>query len=182
MSVPLTNSEKQILFVFLLLNLVGIFYIIAIRLLEILGDTTNPFYQFTASLMPPNLVLGLSLMISSFVLFYWLIWTRYSGASLFPSIRRERQRRRAQISQTPVYDEDWFDVPLSDTESPSPQSSFPQHSPNITKTQESKPSTPASGVCNYCKKRVFLPYRCHRCQGLYCADHRFPETHDCLFK
>lgn len=38
----------------------------------------------------------------------------------------------------------------------------------------------ASTICHYCLKTApELPYRCSKCGGLYCSDHRLPETHDC---
>jgi len=33
--------------------------------------------------------------------------------------------------------------------------------------------------CNYCGTEVFLPFKCHLCGGLYCAEHRLPESHSC---
>ena len=38
----------------------------------------------------------------------------------------------------------------------------------------------ASSHCNYCLKPTPLPYRCSRCEGGYCHDHRLPEEHNCL--
>ena len=37
----------------------------------------------------------------------------------------------------------------------------------------------ASGICNYCLTVTPLTYKCHRCGGFYCAEHRLPEKHNC---
>lgn len=37
----------------------------------------------------------------------------------------------------------------------------------------------ASNHCNYCLTSLPFPYRCHRCGGWYCAEHRLPERHNC---
>jgi len=37
----------------------------------------------------------------------------------------------------------------------------------------------ASSHCNHCLKPVPLPYRCYRCGGWYCEEHRLPERHNC---
>ena len=36
----------------------------------------------------------------------------------------------------------------------------------------------ASGICNYCLIKAFT-YKCHRCKGYYCSEHRLPENHNC---
>jgi len=36
-----------------------------------------------------------------------------------------------------------------------------------------------SSHCNYCLTPVSFPYRCHRCAGWYCDEHRLPERHNC---
>jgi len=35
--------------------------------------------------------------------------------------------------------------------------------------------------CDYCRKKILeiLPWECHRCNGIYCSDHRLPEDHLC---
>jgi len=46
-----------------------------------------------------------------------------------------------------------------------------------------KETTPSKSVlvseCEQCGKAVFLPFRCWRCDGFFCYDHRLPENHDC---
>jgi len=37
----------------------------------------------------------------------------------------------------------------------------------------------ASSHCNYCLTPIPLPYRCYRCEGWYCENHRLPEQHHC---
>lgn len=37
----------------------------------------------------------------------------------------------------------------------------------------------ASGICNYCLALTPLTYKCHRCGGFYCNEHRLPEKHNC---
>jgi hypothetical protein len=37
----------------------------------------------------------------------------------------------------------------------------------------------ASSHCNYCLASFSLTYRCHRCGGWYCEEHRLPERHNC---
>ncbi|MFX0132560.1 MAG: AN1-type zinc finger domain-containing protein [Candidatus Hodarchaeota archaeon] len=37
----------------------------------------------------------------------------------------------------------------------------------------------ASGICNYCLIRFALTYKCKRCKGYYCSEHRLPEKHNC---
>ena len=36
----------------------------------------------------------------------------------------------------------------------------------------------ASGICNFCLIKAFT-YKCHRCRGYYCGEHRLPEKHNC---
>jgi len=38
---------------------------------------------------------------------------------------------------------------------------------------------PTPSFCHYCLREVYMPYRCHRCGGYYCSEHRFPWRHDC---
>ena len=38
---------------------------------------------------------------------------------------------------------------------------------------------PTPSFCHYCLEEVYMPYRCHRCGGYYCSEHRFPWRHDC---
>ena len=33
--------------------------------------------------------------------------------------------------------------------------------------------------CDYCGREVALPFRCHLCGGIFCAEHRLPESHRC---
>jgi hypothetical protein len=33
--------------------------------------------------------------------------------------------------------------------------------------------------CNYCLEPYAFPFKCHRCGGWYCQEHRLPERHDC---
>ena len=35
--------------------------------------------------------------------------------------------------------------------------------------------------CDYCGKEVDLPFTCPYCGGHFCAEHRLPENHECLF-
>jgi len=48
---------------------------------------------------------------------------------------------------------------------------------------EEKPETKIKSVlvseCEQCGKAVFLPFRCWRCDGFFCYDHRLPENHNC---
>ncbi|MEM3586205.1 MAG: zinc finger AN1 domain-containing stress-associated protein [Candidatus Jordarchaeaceae archaeon] len=37
----------------------------------------------------------------------------------------------------------------------------------------------ASGICNYCLIVIPLAYKCRRCGGFYCEEHRLPEKHNC---
>lgn len=36
-----------------------------------------------------------------------------------------------------------------------------------------------SSFCNYCLAPVSLPFKCKRCGGWYCKNHRLPEEHNC---
>ena len=38
---------------------------------------------------------------------------------------------------------------------------------------------PSHSFCHYCLKPVALPFRCNRCGGYYCEEHRLPERHNC---
>ena len=38
---------------------------------------------------------------------------------------------------------------------------------------------PTPSFCHYCLEEVYMPYRCHRCGGYYCSEHRFPWRHNC---
>ena len=33
--------------------------------------------------------------------------------------------------------------------------------------------------CQYCGKEESFPFKCQYCQGLFCAEHRLPENHNC---
>lgn len=35
------------------------------------------------------------------------------------------------------------------------------------------------GKCDVCGKEVAMPFKCAFCGGLYCGDHRLPESHNC---
>ena len=39
--------------------------------------------------------------------------------------------------------------------------------------------SPVSGSCAICGEGTTLPFRCKFCGGLFCADHRLPENHNC---
>jgi predicted nucleic acid binding AN1-type Zn finger protein len=34
-------------------------------------------------------------------------------------------------------------------------------------------------TCDVCGRHENLPYRCSRCGGTFCAEHRLPENHNC---
>jgi membrane associated rhomboid family serine protease len=34
-------------------------------------------------------------------------------------------------------------------------------------------------TCDVCGRHVDMPYRCNRCGGTYCSEHRLPENHSC---
>jgi len=36
--------------------------------------------------------------------------------------------------------------------------------------------------CDVCGKTVELPYKCHYCGGVFCAEHHLPENHNCQYK
>ncbi|MEM2876090.1 MAG: zinc finger AN1 domain-containing stress-associated protein [Candidatus Bathyarchaeia archaeon] len=36
-----------------------------------------------------------------------------------------------------------------------------------------------SAFCNYCLAQTSLPFKCRRCGGWYCNEHRLPEMHNC---
>jgi len=40
-------------------------------------------------------------------------------------------------------------------------------------------TSPVSGTCKKCSKKVTMPFRCKFCKGLFCSGHRLPENHDC---
>jgi Zn-dependent protease len=48
-----------------------------------------------------------------------------------------------------------------------------------TESSESKPKSVLVSECEQCGKPVFLPFRCWRCDGFFCYDHRLPENHNC---
>ena len=33
--------------------------------------------------------------------------------------------------------------------------------------------------CDVCGETVYLPFKCHRCEGHFCEEHRLPENHHC---
>ncbi len=39
-------------------------------------------------------------------------------------------------------------------------------------------STPVSSLCGQCGKQTTMPFRCRRCGGLFCSEHRLPEAHN----
>ena len=34
--------------------------------------------------------------------------------------------------------------------------------------------------CEYCAKETLFPFQCNYCHKMFCAEHRLPETHQCL--
>lgn len=38
---------------------------------------------------------------------------------------------------------------------------------------------PANSFCYYCLEPVYMPFRCNRCGGYFCSEHRLPEKHNC---
>ncbi len=51
---------------------------------------------------------------------------------------------------------------------------------NIEDPKE-KSKTPLVSHCEYCDEKVYLPYHCRRCNGIFCDLHRLPERHRCPF-
>lgn len=48
----------------------------------------------------------------------------------------------------------------------------------VTKAKGRKPA-PVKGACALCEKQVTMPFKCKFCGGLYCDEHRLPESHRC---
>jgi Zn-dependent protease len=48
-----------------------------------------------------------------------------------------------------------------------------------SESDETKPKSVLVSECEQCGKPVFLPFRCWRCDGFFCYDHRLPENHKC---
>lgn len=38
---------------------------------------------------------------------------------------------------------------------------------------------PANSFCYFCLNPVSMPFRCNRCGGYFCSEHRLPEKHNC---
>lgn len=38
---------------------------------------------------------------------------------------------------------------------------------------------PIAGACQNCGKKTTMPFRCKYCGGVFCGEHRLPESHDC---
>lgn len=38
---------------------------------------------------------------------------------------------------------------------------------------------PIAGTCQSCQKKTTLPFRCKYCGGVFCDEHRLPESHNC---
>ena len=38
---------------------------------------------------------------------------------------------------------------------------------------------PVAGTCTACQKKTTLPFRCKYCGGVFCDEHRLPESHNC---
>ena len=51
--------------------------------------------------------------------------------------------------------------------------------PSRKEKRSTTPPKPLRGTCGTCGKTEFMPFQCSRCGGLYCADHRLPESHSC---
>lgn len=57
----------------------------------------------------------------------------------------------------------------------------PSTIPLITKATNARGRKPApvKGACALCEKQVTMPFKCKFCGGLYCDEHRLPESHNC---
>lgn len=51
--------------------------------------------------------------------------------------------------------------------------------PLIKPTREARTQAPVRGACALCEKHVTMPFKCKFCGGLYCDEHRMPESHNC---
>jgi len=38
---------------------------------------------------------------------------------------------------------------------------------------------PAEGVCIFCQKNIYKPFRCANCKELFCGQHSLPSDHNC---
>jgi len=47
-------------------------------------------------------------------------------------------------------------------------------------TESAKHSQCTDENLDIIKKTVSRSFTCRRCKGTFCADHRLPETHDCI--
>jgi Zn-dependent protease len=65
------------------------------------------------------------------------------------------------------------------TEMPSTQRVIRPSSPEMSKEKTIASKMVLASDCEYCGKAVFLPFRCWRCDGFFCYDHRLPENHNC---
>jgi predicted nucleic acid binding AN1-type Zn finger protein len=36
--------------------------------------------------------------------------------------------------------------------------------------------------CDICGAKETFPFKCRNCGGIFCSDHRLPESHDCFVK
>ncbi len=41
--------------------------------------------------------------------------------------------------------------------------------------------TPIVAHCEFCDEKVYMPYKCRFCEGVFCDFHRLPEKHRCPF-
>ncbi len=45
--------------------------------------------------------------------------------------------------------------------------------------RKGKETSPISGRCSFCGKKVVMPYKCKFCGEVFCDEHRLPEKHEC---
>lgn len=128
--------------------------------------------------MAGNLAFYIAVAIA-LILVYWIIGEKRKERGAYRG-RENIFRSEADIVPPERVKEMWFipqrvraERPRSDAEKPSATL------PLIARTGGGRKPAPVKGVCAMCDKHVTMPFKCKFCGGLYCDEHRLPESHDC---
>ena len=57
----------------------------------------------------------------------------------------------------------------------------PTFRPTIIPPSKEVKKTVMRGSCGYCGKKELMGFTCSYCDGYFCAEHRLPEKHDCIW-
>ncbi len=131
--------------------------------------------------MAGNIAFYMAVAIAA-ALLYWIISDKWKERNRAHLLGRENIfRPEADVVSPERVKEMWFIPQRVRAERPIARSDAEKRAatmPLIAKTGVRK-QAPVRGACALCDKQVTMPYKCKFCGGLYCDEHRLPESHNC---